>query len=184
MPIDVEGQLNAIAEAEAEFCRNCGINLKHISGKKQKRFCCDKCRMEWHYAQSKKEGSNGACDKGITLRDKRNIRVLRKLGLGYQAIADDLKLKKHQVRDFCRYHGLTGNARQAMLLELENRFSKDETCEIKNYCWHCGMETKLTRKFCCDKCRYAYNYRRRSGRGEREGWGESDRFSETGDYEA
>ena len=182
--MDAEGQLKTIAEAEAEFCRNCGSDLKHILGKKQKTFCCDKCRMEWHYARRKKEGGEAARDKGMTLRDKRNIRVLRKLGLGYQAIADDLKLKKHQVRDFCRYHRLTGNAREAMLLELENKFSEAETCEIKNYCWHCGRETKLTRKFCCDKCRYAYNYRRRSGGGEKGGGGESDRFSKAGDYEA
>jgi endogenous inhibitor of DNA gyrase (YacG/DUF329 family) len=29
------------------FCRQCGAPLKQIAGKKQKRFCSDKCRMLW-----------------------------------------------------------------------------------------------------------------------------------------
>jgi transcriptional regulator with XRE-family HTH domain len=29
------------------FCHQCGAPLKHNVGKKQKRFCSDKCRMSW-----------------------------------------------------------------------------------------------------------------------------------------
>lgn len=29
------------------LCRQCGIQLTHTSGAKQKRFCSDKCRMTW-----------------------------------------------------------------------------------------------------------------------------------------
>ena len=30
-------------------CKNCGKSLKQIDGKKEKKFCCDKCRMQWWY---------------------------------------------------------------------------------------------------------------------------------------
>lgn len=29
------------------FCRQCGASLKQIPGKKQKRYCSDRCRMAW-----------------------------------------------------------------------------------------------------------------------------------------
>lgn len=28
-------------------CKNCGIQLVQIKGRKKKMFCCDKCRMTW-----------------------------------------------------------------------------------------------------------------------------------------
>lgn len=32
---------------EFQYCENCGRRMISIKGKKQKRFCCDKCRNEW-----------------------------------------------------------------------------------------------------------------------------------------
>jgi uncharacterized protein YjcR len=29
------------------ICDNCGASLLHTPGAKKKRFCCDKCRMDW-----------------------------------------------------------------------------------------------------------------------------------------
>ena len=34
-------------ENDFQFCENCGKRMVSIKGKKQKRFCCDKCRNEW-----------------------------------------------------------------------------------------------------------------------------------------
>ena len=167
--MNVTEQLAVITAAENEnetaFCKNCGGKLEHTPGRKPKKFCSDKCRMAWWYKKRRSGADQNAEGNGMTLRQKHSIRILRNLGFGYQKIANDLSLKKHQVRDYCRYHGLTGNAKQNMISVLESRFGRDtDSCTVKNYCWFCGNETKLTRKFCCDKCRYAYNYKRRTGK--------------------
>jgi predicted nucleic acid-binding Zn ribbon protein len=172
--MNIEEQLNIIRAAEIEnqkqFCQNCHRKLKQIQGRKEKKFCCDKCRMAWWY--KKRRGDFDTTEKpasGMTERQKEYIRIRRNLGCGYQRIASELHLKKHQVRDYCRYHGLTGIAEHKMLSALESRFGRGmASCTVKNYCWFCGNEIKLTRKFCCDKCRYDYHNQRRSVRKARE----------------
>lgn len=32
---------------EITCCENCGKKIRQISGRKKKRFCCDKCRTTW-----------------------------------------------------------------------------------------------------------------------------------------
>ena len=34
-------------ENDISFCKNCGAFIYKTKGKKQKRFCCDKCRNAW-----------------------------------------------------------------------------------------------------------------------------------------
>ena len=32
---------------DGSVCENCGTPIHQVPGRKRKRFCCDKCRMEW-----------------------------------------------------------------------------------------------------------------------------------------
>jgi len=165
--MNVDDQIKLLMDAEKEiqalYCQNCHKPLKHFPGRKQKKFCCDKCRMAWWY--KKRRGDFDVAEKparGMTDRQKDYIRLRRNLGSGYQSIANELGLKKHQVRDYCRYHGLTGNASEDMLMTIWQKRRKAVSCA--NYCWFCGVKIKPTRKFCCDKCRYDYHNQRRSTR--------------------
>ena len=99
-------------------------------------------------------------------RDKDNIRTLRDLGFGYKAIAKQLSLKKHAVRDYCRYWGLTGYGRLQLAETIRNNLKCYSVLE-KWQCKNCG--NTITRrwgtsgrqkKFCSDKCRYAYRNKR------------------------
>jgi IS30 family transposase len=39
--------LVAPESVSATYCRQCGTSVKQTSGKKQKHYCSDKCRMAW-----------------------------------------------------------------------------------------------------------------------------------------
>jgi len=39
-------------------CKNCGIEMLSIRGKKKKTFCSDKCRWQWWNKQRKGSNSN------------------------------------------------------------------------------------------------------------------------------
>lgn len=39
-------------------CKNCGIKIKSIQGKKEKIYCSDKCRYQWWNLQRKIINSN------------------------------------------------------------------------------------------------------------------------------
>ncbi|MCD6449897.1 MAG: hypothetical protein J7L34_05270, partial [Thermotogaceae bacterium] len=43
-------------EALIGICKNCGLEMKSVKGKKRKTFCSDKCRWQWWNKQRK--GSN------------------------------------------------------------------------------------------------------------------------------
>ena len=165
--MDISKQLALIAavehENETQYCRYCGKKLWHTKGHKPKKYCSDKCRKACWYRNHKGEAEKLGSNR-MTKNQRNNIEIFRNLGFGYQKIANDMGLKKHQVRDYCRYHRLTGNASKKMLAALEEKFRKPKPLNIKNYCWNCGQETKLTRKYCSDKCRYDYNNRRRRTR--------------------
>ena len=38
---------NILANEKFNYCLNCGVTLIQTKGKKQKKFCCDKCRYQW-----------------------------------------------------------------------------------------------------------------------------------------
>ena len=102
---------------------------------------------------------------------KEAIRTMRELGKGYKDIARSLGLKLHTVRDYCRYHGLTGNARVNILTYLKP--SAMSVQQPQNLCRNCGGPADLpkpgkskgrARKFCDDSCRYEYWNKVRSGK--------------------
>jgi len=99
-------------------------------------------------------------------RDKDNIRTLRDLGFGYKAIAKQLCLKGHTVRDYCRYWGLTGYGKLQLEENIRNNI-KYYTVLEKWQCKYCGKtinrrmgSSGRQKKFCNDKCRYAYRNKR------------------------
>ena len=106
-------------------------------------------------------------DNMITERQKEMIRILRNLGHGYKRIAKEMNLKLHTVRDYCRYHHLTGNAR----LQVNKMIKHNQNSNlVSKYCQYCGRRIKQNtfqgrrKKFCSDKCRYAY-WNCKTGRG-------------------
>ena len=44
------------------LCRFCGINLTYVAGKKQKQFCSDKCRSDWHNQQNQHKPYDRVCE--------------------------------------------------------------------------------------------------------------------------
>ena len=161
LDVDISEQLTVITAVEHEYCKYCGKKLWHNVGCKLRTFCSDKCRKACWY-RNHKDAPRQLNLNRMTERQRDNIRIFRNIGFGYQKIANDLGLKKHQVRDYCRYHGLVGNANEKMIATLKEKFSPSKKLNPKNYCWNCGRETKLTRKYCSDKCRYDYNNKRRA----------------------
>ena len=52
---DLNKASSALTETkEPSFCHHCGIELAQVNGRKQKRFCSDKCRMAWWNAHTEK----------------------------------------------------------------------------------------------------------------------------------
>ena len=45
-----------------DMCRYCGAKLTHITGKKHKQFCSDKCRSDWHNQQSQHKPYVRVCE--------------------------------------------------------------------------------------------------------------------------
>lgn len=44
---DVTTESFVMLTGETTVCENCGQEIQQIAKRKQKRFCCDKCRNEW-----------------------------------------------------------------------------------------------------------------------------------------
>jgi predicted transcriptional regulator len=42
-------------------CQNCGIPVPQTEGRKMKKFCCDRCRIDWwnHQYRDRKRGEAG-----------------------------------------------------------------------------------------------------------------------------
>lgn len=87
---------------------------------------------------------------------KDRILELRQKGYGYKSISSILKVKRDDVRDFCRSKGLSG------YLGYGKSVSSYPEIKVKDYqekCQQCGreinMNDKLGRKskFCSNKCR-------------------------------
>jgi orotate phosphoribosyltransferase-like protein len=45
-------------ESLVGFCKNCGLEMKSVKGKKKKIFCSDKCRWQWWNEQRKGSSHN------------------------------------------------------------------------------------------------------------------------------
>lgn len=85
---------------------------------------------------------------------KDKIKELRLKGMGYKAIANLIGLSRDSVRGFCRRNSLGGN-KAVVALNIEVKVQKNEIC----ICCKKPIKQKIrgrTRKFCSDKCRYAW----------------------------
>lgn len=90
----------------------------------------------------------------LTSEQKEKVRELRLNNFGYKTIADELNVKRDQVRDYCRQHNLDGE-----------RASREQRIA----CANCGKLTtmnNLNAKFCSDKCRRKYNGKHRGNKQE------------------
>ncbi|MCM3030376.1 MULTISPECIES: HNH endonuclease [unclassified Niallia] len=90
----------------------------------------------------------------LTLEQKEQIKKLRLSGNGYVAIANELKVKRDQVRSFCRLNNLDG--------ERGKRNTKEKIFLIT--CNNCGNTKRMNStkaKFCSDSCRRKYNGKHR-----------------------
>lgn len=81
----------------------------------------------------------------MTTDERNKIVRMRKSGIGYATIAQELGLSKNTVKTFCRRNGLTSVA--VVETDLEQHF-----------CPQCGapveqMPGRKPKKFCCDICR-------------------------------
>lgn len=89
----------------------------------------------------------------MTNEQRKQIYLLRKSGLGYQAIGKAIGLSRDSVRSFCRSHGMSGVT--GISEDIRRRIKSGELCmycagKIKK------AETGRPAKFCCDECRRAY----------------------------
>ena len=85
-----------------------------------------------------------------TVQKNEGIRM-RKSGLGYTKIAEELGISKNTVKSFCRRNRLAGEAAAV---------ASADTQEVK-YCLHCGRQVmqnpgRKEKKFCSDLCRNRY----------------------------
>lgn len=42
-----KSQVRISSDEGLQLCMSCGVSVKQIPGRKQKKFCSDKCRMKW-----------------------------------------------------------------------------------------------------------------------------------------
>lgn len=90
----------------------------------------------------------------MTEIQKEMIRAMRMQGIGYKAIARDLRLRRNQVQLYCKTHGLGGDGNLV-------RLNYVIWCEKTGHCLQCGAELKQPtrgrkKKFCSGKCRTAW----------------------------
>lgn len=91
--------------------------------------------------------------------EKIKILELRNKGYGYKSIASILKVKRDDVRDYCRSKGVTGYLGYGKSIIPEPKIVK---IDYADSCKFCGKEIKTTNsigrkhKFCSDKCRRSW----------------------------
>ena len=132
-------------------------------------FLYKKVPKGWSKLESIGKGGQNA----MNARQQQMIRVLRELGKGYKSIAKDMNLPWNKVRCYCRYHGLTGNASEWMFGQKALKKPKP----VSGTCKNCGLEIYYheiipgrKRKFCSEKCRYAFWNNKRLERGDKESY--------------
>ena len=84
----------------------------------------------------------------MTTVQKNEVIRMRKSGLGYTKIAEELGISKNTVKSFCRRNRLAGEAAAV---------ASADTQEVK-YCLHCGRQVmqnpgRKEKKFCSVECR-------------------------------
>lgn len=87
----------------------------------------------------------------MTNLEKKKIKEYRLKGVGYKAIASVLGLSRDVVRNYCKTHGLDGDA-AVVFLNIKEQMDRGEACIC------CGKTIKQpkqgrARKFCSDQCR-------------------------------
>lgn len=87
----------------------------------------------------------------MTQQQAKQIVEMRKKGIGYKNIASVVGLSRDIVRNYCKYHNLTGYS-NALVKNVQERMKNGEAC------MYCGgelnrMQTGRPKKFCSDKCR-------------------------------
>lgn len=90
----------------------------------------------------------------MTDTQKIMIRSMRMQGMGYGTIAKELHVHENSVQNFCKTHGLAGDA---SLVKLNYGI----WCEKNNRCPVCGAKLIQPghggrRKFCSGRCRVRY----------------------------
>lgn len=102
---------------------------------------------------------------------KLNVIELRRKGYGYKSISSILKVKRDEVRDYCRRKGLAGYIGYGSSVALNSKI-KVNTYPIK--CTQCGVSINgINRagrksKFCSEKCRRKWwnNHKEKKNRRE------------------
>jgi predicted transcriptional regulator len=87
----------------------------------------------------------------VTGEQKQKIQTLRQRGLEYGEIGDILGIAKNTVKTYCWRNNLSKNEASEETKYKEN----------KEICKHCGKSLEgasktKPRKFCCDRCRFAW----------------------------
>ena len=90
----------------------------------------------------------------MTILQISKIREMRLKGKGYRAIASAVGLSRDIVRNYCKNHGLDGYA-PVLSINVKEKMDNGTAC------LRCGKKieqpsTGRKRKFCSDKCRYAW----------------------------
>ena len=93
------------------------------------------------------------CDR-MTETQKAKIFSMRMQGIGYHVIGSTLNLDENQVQQYCKTHGLAG---EAGLVSLNHAV----WCEQNNRCVFCGSKLEQPRtgrrkRFCSGNCRTKY----------------------------
>lgn len=89
----------------------------------------------------------------MTKEQRKQIYLLRKFGLGYQAIGKAVGLSRDSVRSYCKSHGMAGVT--GISDEVRKKIKNGELCL---FCAGKISQSKTGRpaKFCCDQCRREY----------------------------
>ena len=90
----------------------------------------------------------------MTETQKAKIFSMRMQGIGYHVIGSTLNLDENQVQQYCKTHGLAGDA---SLVSLNHAV----WCEQNNRCVFCGIKLEQPRvgrrkHFCSGNCRTKY----------------------------
>ena len=86
----------------------------------------------------------------MTELQKQKIISLRRQGIGYLKIAQELGISQNTVKSYCRRNNLT---KADEIIEPKEMFA-----ETEHFCLQCGAavlqnEKRKLKKFCSDKCR-------------------------------
>lgn len=87
----------------------------------------------------------------MTIDEKNRIIQMRKDGLGYGKIAQELGISRNTIKSFCQRNELTGGASTMPEITITDVLAEKP-------CLNCGQPVRQNpgrkeKKFCCDACR-------------------------------